>query len=291
MKNLSNLNPLLQSAMEKGYGVGSFSARSTFLIPYVIRAAERQKSPLIVQISANEFNWFQIKPKEFAEAFYRLEVSVPVCLHLDHTKDIDTIKDAIDAGFTSVMIDASHLSFQENVALTKQVVALAHEKGVSVEAELGNIGGADKLETGQDTTLFTKPDEALEFVKQTQVDALAVSIGTAHGVYPVKNPTIHFDLLTEIRSLIDTPLVLHGGSGLPPETVKRAILLDGRKGVSKINIATDLEQAFLAAMDKTRMLNAEINTLPQALLEKGAEAVMQVVEDKIQNFLFSANKA
>ena len=129
------------------------------------------------------------------------------------------IKDAIDAGFMSVMIDASQKCFEENAAITKEVVEYAHARGVAVEAELGRIGATDKIETDNDESLYTDPQEAKEFVERTGVDTLAVSIGTAHGVYPVKNPMIDLERLAQIREQIDIPLVLHGGSGLPRETV------------------------------------------------------------------------
>lgn len=291
---LGNLSSVLVNAVKNGYGVGSFSPRSTFLIEPVLKAAQSCNSPIIIQMSANEFNWFDVTAKEFAEAFYRAKdlVDIPAVLHLDHTKDIEVIKQAIEAGFTSVMIDASHLPYEENIALSKEVVALAHPRGVSVEAELGSIGGADKLETGSDTTLFTDPKQAKDFIERTGVDALAVSVGTAHGVYLVKNPTIDFDRLKAIRQLTDTPLVLHGGSGLSTEVIERAINLDGIGGVSKINIATDLEIAFLAAMKgRSRMTNAQINELPTEELQAGGEAVMRVVEEKIRNYVHSQNRA
>ena len=291
---LSNLNPLLKAAQKGGYGVGSFSARSTFLIEAILRGAEVKQSPVIVQMSANEFKWFDVTATEFARAFYAVkdQYSIPAALHLDHTKDLSVIAEAIEAGFTSVMIDASHLPFEENAEMSRKVVEMAHPRGISVEAGLGNIGGADKLENGCDTTLFTKPDEAKKFVEQTGVDALAVSIGSAHGVYPVANPAIDFDRLREIRTLVDIPLVLHGGSGLPSETVQRAIALDGMGGVSKINIATDLELCFLSAMGGlSRMSNREINALPQDLLETGSRAVQAVVEDRICHYLHSDHRA
>ncbi len=291
---LSNLTPVLTKAAEGGYGVGSFSARSTFLIQAVLDAAEAQKSPVIVQISSNEFNWFGITPAEFARRFYEIKdnYTIPAVLHLDHTKDIAVIRDAIEAGFTSVMIDQSAQPFEENVRLTREVVELAHPRGVSVEAELGNIGGADKLETGEDTTLYTDPQQAKRFVELTGVDALAVSIGTAHGVYPVKDPKLDFDRLKEIRSLVKVPLVLHGGSGLPEDTVRKAIHLDGKGGVTKINIATDLELKFREVLgEPERLTNAQINAIPMERLEPAGKAVQALVEDRIRSYVMSAGRA
>lgn len=282
---------MLREAERGGYGVGAFSARNTFLIEYVLRAAQEKKSPVIVQISANEFNWFQVTAKEFADRFFEIYQGFEgkAALHLDHTRDLETIKAAVDAGFNSVMIDASRKSFEENIALTRETVLYAHERNVEVEAELGRIGATDKIETDNDESLYTIPEEARKFVERTGVDTLAVSIGTAHGVYPVKNPKIDLERLARIREQVDIPLVLHGGSGLPAETVQKAISINGG-GVSKINIATDLEQAFLKSLGCERKLNSEIWKLDPAALSKAGEAVQAVVEDKMVNFVKSAGK-
>lgn len=285
------ITEMLKKAERGGYGVGSFSARNTYLIDAVLRAAEHTESPVIVQISANEFNWFAVTAKEFADRFYQVadNYRVEAVLHLDHTRKPAIIKDAIDAGFTSVMIDASQKEFEENIRITREVVEYAHAKGVAVEAELGRIGATDKVETDNDESLYTDPDEAAEFVARTGVDTLAVSVGTAHGVYPVKNPTIDFGRLKAIRSRISIPLVLHGGSGLPAETVQQAITIPGG-GVSKINIATDLELAFLGSLGCQRKTNAEIWQMDAKALEAAAREVQKVVEEKIIHFVRSAGK-
>ncbi len=288
--SLHNAKPLMAHALKHHYAVGSFSPRNTVLIQAVLDAAEALRSPVMVQISANEFKWFDIRPDEFAAAFYRLlpAYSIPVCLHLDHTKDIETVEAAIEAGFTSVMIDASALPFEENIAVTREAVKLGAAKNVSVEAELGQIGGSDKLETGHDQELYTKPEEAEEFVRRTGVDLLAVSVGTAHGVYKVKNPEIQIDLIKEISRLCKIPLVLHGGSGLPPETMQRAC----RAGISKINIATDLELAFHRAIGRTeRKSNTESEKLSEAEKKAAHDAVFNVVAARMSDYLFSAGKA
>lgn len=285
------ITEMLKKAEREAYGVGSFSARNTYLIDAVLRAAEHTESPVIVQISANEFNWFAVTAKEFADRFYQVadNYRVEAVLHLDHTRESAIIKDAIDAGFTSVMIDASQKEFEENIRITREVVEYAHAKGVAVEAELGRIGATDKVETDNDESLYTDPDEAAEFVARTGVDTLAVSVGTAHGVYPVKNPTIDFGRLKAIRSRISIPLVLHGGSGLPAETVQQAITIPGG-GVSKINIATDLELAFLGSLGCQRKTNAEIWQMDAKALEAAAREVQKVVEEKIIHFVRSAGK-
>lgn len=283
------ITEMLREAQENQYGIGSFSARNTFLIEYVLKAAQATNSPVIVQISANEFNWFQVTAKEFADRFFEIadDYDVKAALHLDHTRELSVIQDAIKAGFGSVMIDASAREFEENIKITKEVVDYAHERNVCVEAELGRIGATDKLETGTDESLYTDPQEAAEFVARTGVDTLAVSIGTAHGVYPVKNPQIDIQRLIQIREKTAIPLVLHGGSGLPAQTVLEAIRIPGG-GVSKINIATDLEQAFLGSLGCERKLNSEIETMDAKKLKLAGEAVQKVVEDKIRNFVCSA---
>ena len=284
---------LYAQAKKKGYALGSFSPRNTVLIPAVCRAAQAKKAPVLVQISSNELKWFSLTPKEFADAFYQAveSVTVPVVLHLDHTYDPEMVFAAIEAGFQSVMIDGSKLPYEENIAITRRVVEYAHQRDVAVEAELGNIGGADKLEPGGDEELYTIPAQVPDFLARTGCDTLAVSVGTAHGVYPVKNPKIDFDRLKEIRALTDAPLVLHGGSGLPAETVHRAIQLDGVGGIAKINIATDLELAFQKELGISRMANAELVKLPAADLARGAAAVQALVEDRIEHYLFSSNMA
>lgn len=276
-----------------GYALGSFSPRNTVLIPYVIEAAKAQKSPVIVQISSNEMKWFELSPREFADAFYAAAEgsSVPVIMHLDHTYDMDVIKSAIAAGFQSVMMDGSKLPFEKNIAITREVVEYAHERDVAVEAELGSIGGADKLETGGDESLYTVPEQAAEFVERTGCDSLAVSVGTAHGVYAVKNPRLDFTRIQKIRGLTAIPLVLHGGSGLPQHTVEQAIRMGGEGGICKLNIATDLELIFQQVMGIGRLLNRETVLLDAARLKKAGQKVQAFCEDRIKTFLFSAGKA
>lgn len=293
--NVITLREALPIAEQAGYALGAFAPRSTAMIRPVLLAAEQARSPLIVQISANEFRRYNVTPKAFADEFYHQlateRISVPVVLHLDHTKDMATIQAAITAGFTSVMIDASELPLEQNIAQSRAVAAYAREHGVSVEAELGRIGTTDFVETDDDTELYTDPDEAAYFVAQTGVDALAVSVGTAHGVYAVRQPTIDYARLQAIRARTPVHLVLHGGSGVPSKMVMQAIQLPGG-GVSKVNIATDLEVAALQALGRSeRLTDAEMNALPDELREQARHAVAAVVTDKVQHFLGSAGKA
>ncbi len=295
MANVQNLTELLKDAKEKGYAVGSFSARYTKLIAPIIRAAMHTHSPAIVQLSEKEVIRHKVGVKEFADEFFRvikeLDPQVPLALHLDHTKTLDVIRQAIDAGFTSVMIDASELGFEENVEVTKKVAAMAHPVKVTVEAELGKIGTTDFVETDTDEELYTDPQEAAEFVRRTGVDCLAVSVGTAHGVYTVRQPKVDYARLEQINRLTEVPLVLHGGSGVPSEMVVKAAQLPGG-GVSKVNIATDLELAMLAVVGRQgHLTESEFNGYSEELIEKSRDAVQALVEDKIENYLLSKDRA
>lgn len=295
LPNVITLREMLAAAEKGGYGVGSFSPRYTSMIRPVLRAGQKMRSPLIVQISNNELRRYGITAAEFAEEFYTVmhqeHITVPVVLHLDHTKVMDVIQEAIAAGFTSVMMDASEKPLDENIVASKEAVEYAHAHGASAEAELGMIGTTDKIETDTDEELYTDPEEAERFVRETGVDALAVSVGTAHGVYMVRQPKVDYDRLTAIKARTGVHMVLHGGSGVPPEMMLNAIRLQGG-GVSKINIATDLEVALLEALGRTeRMTNAECKALSPEQLELGRAAVQRTVCDKMENFLYSAGRA
>jgi ketose-bisphosphate aldolase len=294
-KNVLTLKQALEVAEKNGFAIGSFSPRYTPMITPVLRAAEKMKSPAIVQISHKELVRYGITPKEFADEFYEKvtaeAITVPLVLHLDHTKELGTIAAAIEAGFTSVMIDASEKNLEDNIATSKEVAEYARAKGVSVEAELGMIGTTDFVETDKDEELYTVPVEAKRFVQETGIDALAVSCGTAHGVYMVRQPKIDTERLQAIRSLTPVHLVLHGGSGVPADMMAGAIRLPGG-GVSKVNIATDLELAFLGALGREeRLTNEECQALEPSLLEEGRAAVEHTVMDKISHFLGSKGQA
>ncbi|MDX1991173.1 MAG: class II fructose-bisphosphate aldolase [bacterium] len=294
-ENVLTLKQALAAAERVGCALGSFAPRYTPMIQPILSGGQKTNSPLIVQISQKELERYGVTPAEVADEFYaqlaQQQITIPVVLHLDHTKDMAVIEAAIEAGFTSVMIDASEKPFAENAAISREVCDYAHARGVSVEAELGMIGTTDFVETEHDEELYTDPDEAKTFVDQTLVDALAVSVGTAHGVYNVRQPKIDYDRLTAIRARTPVHLVLHGGSGVPAEMMAKAIQLPGG-GVSKVNIATDLELALLGSLGREeRMTNAECKALSADQRMTGRAAVEAVVMDKIRNFLFSADKA
>lgn len=286
---------MLLQAREQGYAVGSFSARYLTNIGPILQAAGKQRSPVIVQVSQKELKRYGSDCAAFAAQFRKcieqMGIQVPAALHLDHTKDMAIIGEAIAAGFDSVMIDASELPLEENITKVREVVRLAHERGVEVEAELGKISSNDLIETDSSTQLYTDPEEAGLFVQETGVDFLAVSVGTVHGAYGTRTPHIELERIREIRERVSVPLVLHGASGVPARLVQAAIIIDGG-GVSKINIATDLEEAFLRALKlESSITNADVCKLPAKALEMAHEAVAHVAADKMENYLLSSGKA
>ncbi len=294
LSNVLTLNQILPHAEAGHYAVGAFSPRLTPLIEPVRAAGQRLCSPLIVQISQKELVRAEITPAEFAREFYgqlnAQRITIPVVLHLDHTKDFAVIQEAIAAGFTSVMIDASDKPLEENIAITRSVAEYAHARGVSVEGELGRIGTTDFVETDEDIQGYTDPAEAKRMVDETGVDALAVSVGTAHGLYTTRKPKVDYVRLAAIRSQTPVPLVLHGGSDVPVEMIRGAIQL-ASGSVSKINIATDLEVAMLNALGRDkRLTNPQCKNLSRDELEKAKTAVAATVSDKIINFLGSNDR-
>jgi fructose-bisphosphate aldolase class II len=295
MENVWTLDRILAAAERVGCAVGSFSPRLTPMVGSILRAAEKTRSPVIVQMSSRELTRYGVTPQDLATEFYAQvagqDITVPAALHLDHSWDFEVIKAAIAAGFTSVMIDASEHPLEENIRITKAIAEYAHDYGVAVEAELGRIGTTDFVETDKDEELYTVPEEAKRFVDETGVDALAVSVGTAHGVYLVRQPKVDYARLAAIRALTPVHLVLHGGSGVPADMIDKAIHIPGG-GVSKVNIATDLEIALLEALGRTeRLSNAECKALPPDELARAREAVESAVVDKMEHFLGCAGKA
>jgi ketose-bisphosphate aldolase len=199
-------------------------------------------------------------------------VDVPVCLHLDHASELEPIRECIEAGFPSVMIDASRCDFEENIRRTRAVVEIAHARGVSVEGELGAVGSVgDAAVEGAREASLTDPEQAAEFVRRTGVDALAVAIGNAHGIY-TQRPELDFDRLRAVREVTEVPLVLHGGSGTPPQQLQQAIAI----GVSKVNVASELSRAYMGAIQQRLAASGGTVWYSQALAEAKA-AVAQVV--------------
>ena len=229
---LVNMSPLLKKAREGGYAVGSFSISNMEMVLGVLKAVEETKSPAILQIAEVRLNHSPLEiigPLMVAAA---KNCSMPVAVHFDHGKTTEKIKQALDIGFTSVMLDGSHLPFEENVRITAKTKNLAAKYGADCEGEIGCVGGSE--DGSEDIAInCTSPMQALEFYKGTNVDALAVAIGNAHGNYK-QAPKLRFDILEETANLVEVPLVLHGGTGILPEDFRKCIKL----GINKINIAT-----------------------------------------------------
>lgn len=300
---------MFEKAYQGKYAIGAFNVNNMEIIQGIVGAAQIQKSPLILQVSAGARKYANpIYLKKLVEAAIE-ETDLPIVLHLDHGEDFDICKACVDDGFTSVMIDGSSLPFEENIALTKKVVEYAHSKGVVVEAELGRLAGIeDAVNVSEKDAIFTDPDEAVEFVERTGVDSLAIAIGTSHGAFKFKGePRLDFERLEKISNLLpDFPIVLHGASSVPQEFVKLTNKYGGqvpgaqgvpeemlRKatkfGVCKINIDTDLRLAMTASIRKTFVENPEAFD-PRKYLGPGRQAIQDMVQHKIKNVLGSSNK-
>lgn len=270
---------LLKEAEAGGYAVGAFNCNNMEIVQAIIEAAEAEKAPVIMQASQGAIKYAGL---EFITGMARIaadNASVPVALHLDHGTSFAQVVQCIRSGFSSVMYDGSKLSLEDNIAITNRVLEMARPIGVSVEAELGKIGGTeDDISVSDREALFTDPKEAEYFVKQTGVDALAVAIGTAHGQYKGE-PKLDFDRLKKIKALVSVPIVLHGSSGVPDEAVREAISL----GVRKVNIDTNIREAFVYAIrEEISRLPDEID--PRKLLGPAKERAVEVIRDKIRVF-------
>lgn len=272
---------ILKVANENKFAVPAFNAGSGQLLDAVMQACEETKSPVMIAIHPDELKFltdsFVAQVKYFAN-----NSNVPVCIHLDHGASYEQVIHAIQLGFTSVMIDASHLSFEENIEVTKKVVSIAHPVGVSVEAELGTIGDTgNTVEGGVSEVIYTDPSTAQEFLERTGVDSLAIAIGTAHGIYP-KNmkPELKLDILKKTSDLTDIPLVLHGGSSNPDNEIQEAVKL----GINKINISSDIKIAFTNKLRE--VLEGEDNEArePNVLFPSCIEETKKIAVEKIKLF-------
>lgn len=232
---LATLNEVLIPARKGQYGVGAYDYTNMEMLQGILAAAEETKTPVIVQYPhiEEELFWEEIEAVAAMSIELAKKATVPVCIHLDHGRTVEACKKCADLGFTSVMIDGSSQSYAENVALTKEVVDYCKPLGVDVEAEIGHVGQGEDIAT----CAYTDVVEAKRFAEETGVDALAISIGNAHGAYKAV-PKINYEILKEIEKALDIPLVLHGGSGIPEEDFKKIIKL----GIAKINIFTELTQ-------------------------------------------------
>ena len=301
---------MFKKAYEGGYAVGAFNVNNMEIIQGITEAAKEEKAPLILQVSAGA--------RKYAKHVYLMKLieaaiedtGLDICLHLDHGEDFEICKSCIDGGFTSVMIDGSKFSFEENIELTKKVVEYAHERGVVVEAEIGKLAGVeDDVKVAAHDATYTDPDQAIEFIEKTGCDSLAIAIGTSHGAYKFKGePKLRFDILEKITNLKPGfPIVLHGAStvlpefvelcnkyggklpgaqGVPEEMLRKA----GTMGVCKINIDTDLRLAMTASIRKHFSEKPE-DFDPRQYLKPARESIKEMVRHKIKDVLNCSGKA
>lgn len=282
---LVTMKEMLEDAKRRKYAIPAFDISNYEMMKAVLETCEEERSPALlmalgVDLQGRNMQLLSSMVKSASEFF-----DIPICLHLDHATDFDFIKKAIDAGFSSVMYDGSVLDFDKNAKNTAEVVSYAHKKGLTVEAELGHVGNASVgsiSETGTDTDpgeSLTLPEEVSKFVDITKVDALAVAIGTAHGVYQ-KTPTIRIDRLDEITAVCDTPLVLHGGSGTPVDQMKNAIA----HGITKINIYSDILFALNQGLKNTLNTMSNPSTWPFIVYEDAIAGIKNVTREKLRTF-------
>lgn len=270
---------ILQHAHQNGYAVGAFNVNNMEIVQAVISAAEQEKSPVIIQTSEGAIKYAGIDYLSAMVTLAARKASVPVALHLDHGTSYSTIINCIRNGWTSVMIDGSHHPLEENIAVTSEIVKVAHAVNVSVEAELGRLSGIeDNISVDEKDAIYTNPDEAVKFVKETGLDYLAIAIGTAHGKYKGV-PKLDFERLDTIKKLVDIPLVLHGASGIGEGDLKKAISL----GINKINIDTDIRQAFTDSVTSVIKNNPE-EFDPRKICGPARDAMKQVVVNKMRIF-------
>lgn len=266
---------MLLDAQKGGYAVGAFNAENMEMVKAIIAAAEELHAPVMIQTTPSTVKYASLAMFTAMVAAEARDASVPVCLHLDHGSSFELAVQAVKEGYTSVMIDGSKLPFDENADVSARVVSVAHPNNIPVEAELGKVGGKeDDLEAVADTN--TDPAEAKAFVEKTGIDSLAVAIGTAHGFY-VGTPVLDKERLSEIRAVVDIPLVLHGASGLSDEDVKDCV----RRGICKVNFATELRVAYTDAGKK--LLQEKPDTFdPKKLGEVGMAAVKELVKNRMK---------
>ncbi len=281
---LANAKEVLADARAKRYAVPAFDCVEDVWVRAILETAEACRSPVFLMclepdVVGNGWIYFSGLVKAVAERH-----TVPMVLHLDHTTELASVKKAVELGFTSVMVDGSSLPFDENVRLSKAAVEIAHPYGVSVEAELGRVGGMDLAATHRAENVLTDPAEVARFVEQTRVDSLAVSIGTSHGVYQ-SLPKLNIERLKELHAASPVPLVLHGGSGTPADQVRNAV----REGICKMNIYADCRIAMRRGLEKAACSLSRPDPLPGDVFGPIREAISAEVKDKIE-LLSAANR-
>lgn len=271
---------ILDKANQNNYAVGAFNVNNLEFVQAVIVAAELMDSPVIIQTTEGAIKYAGIDYLSSIIKFAAKKARVPVAFHLDHGTTYEIIMQCIANGWTSVMIDGSHYDLETNIKLTKEVVKVAHACKISVEAELGRLSGVeDQISVKEKDAQYTDPKEAEIFVKETEIDSLAIAIGTAHGIYKGK-PKLDFNRLAEIKSILKMPIVLHGASGISDRDLKKAV----KYGVNKINIDTDLRLAFKQGCED--MMESEPETIdPRRICGNARVYVKNVAQKKIKVFL------
>ncbi len=275
------MTDMLKKAKAGKYAIGHFNINNLEFVQAIVEASIEENSPVILGVSEGALKYMGLEYTiAMVEAATKL-TDIPIALHLDHGS-YETAMKLIQAGFSSVMFDGSKYTYEENVLLTKKVVEAARAKGVSVEGELGTIGGAeDDISVDENDAMLAKPSEAIEFYKKTEVDALAIAVGSAHGVY-IGEPKIRFDIIEEVSKVIDIPLVLHGGTGIPDDTIRRAI----KAGIGKINVNTENQ---IVMTNRIREIFANDSKVydPRKYLGPAREDIKNAVKEKIR--LFGSN--
>lgn len=270
---------LLLDAQKHGYAVGAFNTNNLEITHAILRAAEAKQAPILIQISAGAIKYAGLEFLPMITRKAAKEASVPVAIHLDHGPSFEIVMKALRVGFTSIMRDASKLPYEENVAEVKKVVEACHAVGVPVEAEIGKIGGAEEhVVVSEKEATMTDPEEAVQFVKDGGFDFLAVAIGNAHGFYKGE-PELDFDRLEAIRDTVSVPLVLHGASGIPDHQITEAV----KRGICKINIDTEIRNAFAQTVKKFQKENPD-QIDPRKILAPAMDAMQAVVEHKMEIF-------
>ena len=308
MKKTPNEYEMLLRAKKEHYAIGAFNFSSLEIMRAIVDAATETCSPVILALSEGGLRYAEPRYIKYVADAVANMTDVPIVMHLDHGKTFDIVCEVVDLGFHSVMIDGSSLPYEENVAITKKVVNYAHARGVVVEGELGVLAGVED-DISSDVHKYTDPEQAVDFVKKTGVDSLAIAIGTSHGAYKFEGePKLKIDILQQINSLLpDTPLVLHGASSVPQEYVEIINQYGGdvkgargvpaeliaeacANGISKVNCDTDLRLVFTATVRKFLAENPTVFD-PRKYLQASKDNMRDFVKDKITNVLHSANKA
>lgn len=273
------LKEILRGTRENGYAVGAFNFNSYEDVQGIINGAVAKSAPVIVMASMGAVKYIGLKATAYMVRGIAESTEIPVCLHLDHATDLDLIRKCIDVGFTSVMIDASMKSYEENIRETASIVAYAKKMGCSVEAELGKIGGREEqIVVDEDSAAFTNPEDVPYFVNRTGIDALAIAFGTAHGFYK-KEPKLDYKRIAAVAAITEVPLVMHGGTGVSEEGFKKAI----QNGISKVNVGTELKATYVSAIRDVAAKNPEEGD-PRKYMCNVKQDCSEVVQRKIEIF-------